>query len=230
MRTGIIENSVLQVRESLATPPTQRDFRFTTDASKIEAFDRWLQAQAERDILDVYGGENQYITRAYRSGVREAGRDLQALNIVEDAGGVATSTRLPVHREQLEALYTRNFGALQGMTDATANEMRRTLSEGLAGGDGPYDIARDLSDRIEKVGRHRANMIARTETLNSHNTARATEYQRHGVEKVTIVLAATACPECQALQAGAPYPADEAAGLLPRHPNCRCSLAPVIDT
>jgi SPP1 gp7 family putative phage head morphogenesis protein len=110
------------------------------------------------------------------------------------------------------------------MTDATANEMRRVLSEGLASGEGPRDIARSLADRVDNVGKHRANLIGRTEVMHSHNRARATEWQRAGIQRIDILLAPDACPECQALKAGAPYPADEAPGLLPLHPNCQCAL------
>lgn len=222
LREGIVENDAFGLQtEALVDAP--RDFSFDTEADQVQAFNRWLQRQTDREILQEFGSENQFITRAYESGAEDARGELRALGLAE--GEVSTTAlQLPVHREQLEALYSRNLGALQGMTDATANDMRRVLTEGLASGDGPRDIARDLSDRVDAVGKTRANVIARTEVMHSHNRARATEWQRAGVKKVDILLAPDACPQCQALKAGSPYPADEAAGLLPRHPNCRCAL------
>jgi SPP1 gp7 family putative phage head morphogenesis protein len=109
------------------------------------------------------------------------------------------------------------------MTEATGREMSRVLTEGLAAGDGPRDIADGLADRIEHVGKHRANMIARTEIMNSHNAGRLQEWERAGVRQVGVLIAATACPTCQAYKAGEPYPASKAYGNLPQHPNCRCS-------
>ena len=225
MRTGITDRGALAL-EGLAQPPRRRDFRFTRDARKVEAFDRWLQSSSEADILDRFGQDNEYIRRAYEGGVRAASADLRAIGAIQESSAVATAVQLPVHRDQLEALFARNFGALEGMTDATANEMRRTLSEGLAVGDGPRDIARDLSDHIDAVGRTRANTIARTEVLHSHNRARAQEYQRFGVDQVTIILAPDACPQCQALKSAAPFDVEKAPGLLPQHPNCKCAVAP----
>lgn len=222
LREGIVELDALGLQsEALADAP--RDFEFRTESSQVQAFNDWLQRQAESDILETFGGENEFVRRAYERGAEDARTELRALGLAEGEVG-ATALQLPVHRDQLQALYTRNFGALEGMTDAAANDLRRTLSEGLAGGDGPRTIARDLADRVDAVGRTRANLIGRTEVMHSHNRARATEWQRAGVDQVDILLAPDACPECQALKAGAPYPAENAAGLLPVHPNCRCSL------
>lgn len=223
LREGIVELDAFSLQtEALVDAP--RDFDFETEADQVAAFERWLERQTDREILQQYGRDNQFITRAYERGLEDAGAQLNTLGFAESGQVGATAMRLPVHQEQLQNLYARNFRALEGMTEATANDMRRVLSEGLAAGDGPRDIARDLSDRIDAVGRTRANMIGRTEVMHSHNRARATEWQRAGVERVGILLAPDACPDCQALKAGEPYQASGAAGLLPLHPNCRCSL------
>lgn len=228
LREGIVENDAFGLQTEALVDAPQR-FAFETDADRVPAFDRWLQRQVDREILDEFGADNQFITRAYERGIEDANSQLRALGLSGEASAGATVLQLPVHEEQLRALYNRNFSALQGMTDATANDMRRVLSEGLAAGENPRTIARDLADRVDNVGKHRATMIGRTEVMHSHNRARATEWQRAGVQQVDILLAADACPECQALAAGAPYPVDEAAGLLPLHPNCRCALSIYID-
>jgi len=223
-REAIVENDAFGLQtEALVDAP--RNFAFETDADRVPAFDRWLQRQVDREILEQFGGDNQFITRAYERGVEDANAELRALGLSGEGATSATALQLPVHEEQLRALYNRNLSALQGMTDATANDMRRVLSEGLASGEGPRSIARDLADRVDNVGKHRATLIGRTEVMHSHNRARATEWQRAGVQKVDILLAADACPQCQALAAGAPYEIGEAPGLLPLHPNCRCSLS-----
>jgi SPP1 gp7 family putative phage head morphogenesis protein len=226
LREGIIEHDAFSLQtEALVDAP--RDFTFDREADQVQALDRWLQRQTDREILQTFGQDNEFVTSAYDRGIKDARTELHALGLAEGGASSevgATALQLPVHREQLQALYQRNFGALQGMTDAAANDMRRVLTEGLASGDGPRDIARDLSDRVDAVGKTRANVIARTEVMHSHNRARATEWQRAGVEQVTILLAPDACQQCQSLKAGAPYPADQAAGLLPQHPNCRCAL------
>lgn len=222
IRTGVTENGALALSaEALVDAPRRNQFDFPTDARKTEAFRRWLETQTEREFLRTFGEDNQFIERAYERGVEDARTELRALGLAE--GQTAAALQLPVHQSQLERMFSRNFRALEGMTQATGREMSRVLSEGLASGAGPRDIADDLADRIDAVGRTRATAIARTEVMNSHNAARVQEWERAGIEKVGVLIAPTACPQCQAYNAGEPYPASEAYGNLPKHPNCRCS-------
>jgi hypothetical protein len=223
IREGVVENDAFGLQtEALVDAPTGGQFEFTTDAEKVQAFRRWVDRQTEAEILRQFGPENQFIERAYEMGAENANTELQALGLAE--GEVAaTATQLPVHSDQLERLYTRNFRALEGMTNATGREMSRVLSEGLASGDGPRDIARDLSDRIDAIGRTRSTVIARTEIQNSHNAGRLTEWERAGVSKVGVLIAVDACPQCVDYKSGEPYDAASAYGNLPVHPNCRCS-------
>jgi len=222
-RKGIIENDALALQtEALVDAPQANQFDFPTDVRKAEAFRNWLDRQTEREFLQQFGQDNEFVMRAYKRGVEDANTELRALGLAESE--VATSAlQLPVHQDQLERLFTRNFRALEGMTNATGREMSRVLSEGLAAGDGPRDIAKDLADRIDAVGETRATTIARTEVMNSHNAGRLQEWERAGVQQVGVLIANTACPQCQAYKAGEPYPATEAYGNLPFHPNCRCS-------
>lgn len=224
LREGLVERDALgQQTEALVDTP--RQFQFDTTDPGV-AFERWLDRQTRQEVLETYGGENQYIRRAYERGVTDARGELRALGLGGRGDVASTAMQLPVHRDQLQTLYERNFGLLEDMTEAAAQDMRETLTEGVAGGKGPRDIARDLADRVDAVGITRANAIGRTEVMHSHNAARVTEWQRAGIRKVDILLAATACPICQSIKAGAPYRVEEAVGLVPgnTHPNCRCAL------
>jgi hypothetical protein len=228
LRRGLVEHDALGI-ESLASTPTRDQFDFDTDARRADAFAKWLDTQTEQDILTRFGDENQFISAAYERGVTDAQAELHALELSQGRAG-ATALRLPVHREQLQSLFARNLNELEGMTNAVATDLRRELTEGLAAGDGPRDIADGLTDIIGRVedgtpraAMNRATMIARTEIMNSHDRARLQEWERAGVERVGVLIAGDACPQCQAYKAGEPYRTSNAYGNLPRHPNCRCS-------
>ncbi|WP_137288636.1 structural protein [Natronorubrum halophilum] len=231
LREGIVENDAFGLQtEALVDAPTSNQFEFTTDPQKVEAARRWLEKQLENEVLTEFGGENQFIEQAYVKGLEDAQRELGALNVGAGETAAAASIRMPVHQEQLEHLYSRNLEELQGLTDDIARDVRRELTDGLASGDGPRDIARGVSDVLGKVedgtpraAMNRATMISRTELMNSHNWGRLKEWERAGVEKVDVLLANDACARCQAYAASAPYEASKAYGNLPRHPNCRCS-------
>jgi len=230
LRRGLVENDALGT-EALASDPTRNQFDFDTDAQTAEAFTEWLETQTERDILQRFGGENQFISKAYERGVEDAQAELKALEMSQGRAG-ATALRLPVHQSQLESIFSRNFNELEGMTDAIATDLRRELTEGLAAGENPRDIARDLTDVVGRVedgtptgAMNRATVIARSEIQASMTRARAVEWDRAGVQQVGVLIANTACSTCQALKAGEPYSIKEAYSLIPArtHPACRCA-------
>jgi hypothetical protein len=86
-----------------------------------------------------------------------------------------------------------------------------------------------MTEEIRDIEATRARVLARTEVMHSHNAAAARRYQERGVEQVEI-LPDDPCPICRALVADNPYPASEAAGLVPgrTHPRCECTIIPVL--
>ncbi len=232
-REGIRERDVLSIEaEALVDAPPVFDFE--RDAAKEEAFREWFDAVAEREVVETFGRENEFIRSGYERGLRNANRDLRQSGI-DGLGEIETTLERPIHREQLEAVYTRNFRALKGITDDVGSDISRELSEGLAAGEGTDDIARRITDTLGRVddgtprgAMARATTIARTEVLNSHHNAVITQYEEFGVDRVEVLLAPDACDLCLELAAGAPYDPRELLSQLPRHPNCRC--APAVHT
>lgn len=228
LREGIVELDAFGLQtEALADPP--RDFNFSSDAEKERAFDEWLDEQLNDDVLQAYGENNQWIERAYERGVRDGNTDLRSTNTASP-DEVAVAIDLPEHRDKLETVFSRNFRQLEGLTADIGSDMSRILADGMAAGDGPRDLASDLADVIGRVddgtprgAMSRATMIARTEVLNAHHQGQITQWERFGVERVEPILAPGACEQCQAIASQAPYTRQEAASILPAHPNCRCS-------
>lgn len=103
-------------------------------------------------------------------------------------------------------------------------QISRILAAGIGEGRGPYDIARQLNERVDKIGVTRSRMLARTEVINAHADASLNAYEEAGLEGVDVeaewLTAADACPECEEASNGGPYTISEARGLIPFHPNC----------
>lgn len=227
-REGIVENDALALEsEALVDAPRRGQLDRDRIAQQVDAVRRWITRAATQEIVQPYGRNgNEYIERAYLKGVEDARTELRALGIESlqsDSTISATALQLPAHEEQIERLLEKNLSSLEGLTEDTAEDLSRELSDGLAAGDGPKDIASTIADRIESIGLNRATVIARTELMDSYNTARLKEWEEKGVTKVGVLIAADACPECQAYNAGEPYQASKAYGNLPKHPRCRCS-------
>lgn len=259
IRDGIVERDIFGLeRESLQVQPIDdpQPFRFETVARKHEEFMTWLRRQLERGVLNVISRNgNVYIKSAYNAGLQHAERELQKIGIEVPEASVEATFNLPIHQDAVALLYQRNYEALRGITEEVARQISRTLSDGFTQGQNPRKIARNLTDRVDKIGKTRATTLARTEVINAHATSSLNRYERMGTDEVTIQaewLTAgddRVCPICEALASKGSitieeartgtfrYEADEdepssLSGMYPvkppAHPNCRCSLLPSV--
>lgn len=237
-------------------PPNDRTFRFGTDDEQIEAFMRWLRRQESRGILEViHRDENTFIRSAYAAGVRHADAALNEQGVQIPERDLQAMFNTPVHQEALQTLYTRNFQELQGVTDAMNQQISRELADGFAQGWSPTKMARNTTDRVDAVGKYRATLLARTETIRAHSTSTLNRFEEFGTEQVTIQAEwSTAgdrrvCPICQTLegrvmtieeartetfqfQASESQPSSLSGSYPiqpPAHPQCRCSLLPLVN-
>lgn len=235
VRATVVEHDALRLSaEALADP--RRDFAFDDDARKEAAFMRWFRSAMRDEVLEPVGdrrlrqGEHhtaKYVRATYRGGLRHAGRELRAAGVDVPGDAIEATFRAPIHTDQIRTLYRRQFTALEGITTSADTEVSRTLTEGLLSGENPRDVADDLNDRVDAIGVTRGRVLARSELARSFNLASANRYEQHGVDRVEI-LTYNPCSQCVDLEAGGPYSVQEVKGMLPLHPNCRCSISPLI--
>jgi len=235
--------------------------RFPTDDGKIRAFIRWLRERFAADVLEVAereavrNGEHwtaTYIRAAYRQGWTNGTQRLQNGGVgVERVDNIL---QLGVPQRQLRDLYTRTFENLQSVGADAADTVRETLTDGLAEGVNPREMARRLTKEVRTIQHTQAEVLARTETINSYSEATLDRYDRAGVDGVSVSGEfSTAgddrvCPICEAIE-GAEYATDamrtetfeydadedepdslggEYPVKPPVHPQCRCAILPVI--
>ena len=105
---------------------------------------------------------------------------------------------------------------------------------GLVQGVGPATIARDLSRSIAGLSRARAGVIAQTEIINAHAEGQLDAFKQLGIKKVDAEVEwltandGKVCDDCASME-GEVYAVEEAHGLIPLHPNCRCCWKPYIE-
>lgn len=210
---------------------------------RIERFQDWLDEAMESEVLEVIErDENVYVRRAYEHGLRDADRNLRQAGMdVEptDLEDARQFVQAPVHERKLQLLFSRNYAELDGITNAVSQQVTRELANAIAAGENPRETARRITDRIDKIGKTRATVLARTETIKAHSDATIERYRQQGVDRVGIepeVQIQTAgdqqvCQQCRSVARRAPWSLDEFEGSTnqpPIHPQCRCAVLPVI--
>lgn len=221
-------------------------WRFQTDPQKMESFRRWLVNQIDQNILttDALGlpWTAEFMEAAYEKGVNRAFTDSRGVASQESLdffeGSKTEFLRAfalnPANIAKIGLLTTRSFEELRGVTAAMSQQLNRELALGLAAGHNPRRIARNMVRRIQGLTKTRAEVIARTETIAAHAEGQLDAFEALGVQEVGILAEfRTAgddrvCPQCNALE-GALFTIQEARGIIPRHPNCRCAFLPQIE-
>jgi len=195
----------------------------------------------------------EFIRRAYLKAWQQATGRLQQQGVGTDTRDAEAIIQLPVARRQLRQLYLRTYENLDGITEDMATTVRQELAGGLDAGENPRQMATRLSDEIEAVTNSRLRTLARTEVIHSHTEATLDRYERAGADTVRHGEWADAddsrvCPICSSLdgeehsiskfrtgtfsfEPSGDEP-DHLAGEYrlapPAHPNCRCTILPVI--
>jgi SPP1 gp7 family putative phage head morphogenesis protein len=157
------------------------------------------------------------------------GKDLDFYNGTKEEF-LRDSFARPETIEKTKLLAGRTFNELDGVTADMSLRMSRALTDGLVQGKNPLAIARDL-DSVADLGAARSRTIARTEIIRAHAEGQLDAFSALGVEDLGVSVEwSTAgddrvCPRCVPLE-GIVVKIDEAKGMLPRHPNCRCAWIP----
>jgi SPP1 gp7 family putative phage head morphogenesis protein len=219
-----------------------KSFKFRNDAERVAEFMAWLRQTINDEILQIAasddappvdGWQKVYVREAYGRGSEAATALMQrqGIQIPVGVGEGLDIFRLPVHQDALELLYTRQFEDLRGVTREMSTQISRVLTEGLAAGKNNRAIVKEMVDRVEKIGVTRGNTIVRTEIIRTHAEATLNRYDQLGQVRVTALVefatAADPCPICKELN-GREYTTQEARGVIPVHPNCRCTWLPVL--
>jgi len=227
---------------------------FEMDAIQLRAYMAFFQNEIDRALLGTW--QEKYQRRAYQLAIDRAMAALRAqgsstiLTEIDFIAGASISSftaisslgfsaidlaLLPIHRETLEFLFTRSFESLEGLTATMARDVRIILFNGVEQGKGIAELIREIDERI-KVGRSRASLIARTETIQAFqrgtiNQAQlASDFLEEDVKLRWLTRRDNKVRHLHASWHGGVFTQQQTRRMITISPwNCRCGLAPVIE-
>ena len=143
----------------------------------------------------------------------------------------------PAHRQlegldpvALEWIATRSLTLAQMVNGTTKEELRKVLALGFEEGESVPQLTRRIRQYYQNGYTRRATLVARTEVIAASNEGALQGYEHEGIIKAEFYasLDERLCVECEALH-GNVYPINETHGVIPVHPDCRCTWIPLVD-
>jgi len=232
--------------EKLVGNISPREYEFRTDAQKLTIFNEWFRKQVEANVLSPDPGTphgqpwtTEFVESAYKRGLTNAylsskeGKLLAAAGVGEQTQEqfLRSAFGAPEVMSKIQMLGTRAWEGMNGITATMGSRMNLILAQGMADGSGAQEIAKDMFEAIDSLSNSRAMTIARTEVINAHAEGQLDAFTKLGVEDLGVKAEwSTAgddrvCEECEPME-GQIFSVEEARGLIPLHPNCRCTWIP----
>ena len=150
---------------------------------------------------------------------------------VKEFTGVDVAKALPFAVDYTQsAEYKRVFKDM--LDDLSAGEREKIIAiirNSMKTGETMRSVANKINSIVQD--KERAELIARTETVRVSNEGNLLQFEEKGVERVEYSSApedGRLCEKCAALN-GKTFTTEQAKGLLPLHPRCRCTLLEVYD-
>jgi SPP1 gp7 family putative phage head morphogenesis protein len=217
-------------------------WQFLNNPNKVSSFKTWFTELVQKHLVTIDDANAAepwlatYVKSSYRSGVLKsfiaAKRALGAVITGDKESFLRSAFDTPEAVSKVKMVYTRAYDELKGVTSAMDARISRVLGQALVDGRGPRETARTLKKEITEFGKNRARTLARTEIIHAHAEGQLDSLERLGINKVQTqvewLTASNPCPQCAA-RSGEILTIEQARGLIPYHPNCRCAWAPYFD-
>lgn len=190
-----------------------------------------------------------FVQNAYKQGVIKARTQLKKIApSISRTGGIEAVLTQPKHVDRLGYLFLRVFDELKGITQDMDLQITKVIAQGISDNVSSERMIRQINEVIVGVqsseiinsasrktpSKVRAELLARTEVIRAFADAQLQEFENwkvHGVSAKAEISTAKdhrVCPKCAHLE-GNIYTIEEARGLIPVHPLCRCIWLPFIE-
>lgn len=234
--------------QSTSNPLVNAGWEVLDTEQKIEAFKKWLKVQIALEIIESHTAPTpaeawvkDYIKEGFKKGVSRSFDDVRKPHTKsgkgEDKFYAGTKDEFlrgvlnqPVSVDRVRVLVARTYTELEGISESMSKELTNLMTDGLIQGLSPREVARNISQRIDKINRNSALSMARTDVVRAHAEGQLYALERLGVAEVGVSVEwATSgynvCDLCRPMEKVV-LKISEAHGMIPRHRNCKCAFIP----
>ena len=235
--------------------PIKTNATLGLDSSQQRTFMSWLEIRIQEVTGDSppNNWQNKYQLESYMRAIERTRQSLisqgasleltdaerfaaQGLPVFSATPSLGSaSVAATIHQDALEFLFTRSYTSLKGWNDAFIKEVRQITFDAVKNGDGIRETTKKIAERT-KVTRSRAELIARTETIQAYQTSTINETERAAQEldeEVNLRWITALDSRVRHLHANwhgsiaSPKDTNRKIGISPF--NCRCAQVPVIE-
>ncbi|MCO8291274.1 minor capsid protein [Tetragenococcus halophilus] len=201
--------------------------RIGKDDPKISDFYRSnhlekIEKQIEKSLVSIGNKEDTYLKGKIKDGVKLGSKT------VSDALQTSMLNKRAIDQLIKQPWQDGDFSSRVWDNKAQLiASMKSELTAGIVKGDGIYKVADRLDKRLD-VGKSQTQRLARTEYMHALNAGQLETYQENRYDKLEWVASedGKGCDICH-LRNGKQYKIDDVP-VLPAHPNCRCTMIPII--
>lgn len=127
-------------------------------------------------------------------------------------------------------LYGKVEEDLDRITSQLGDKLRNYLIKAQEEGRKIRDAAAEILPKLEAEGLRRAENVAQFRTVQAHAEGQLAAFEDMGIDDIGVLVEWTTadapCPMCSAME-GVVLRPEDAHGLIPRHPHCKCSFEPI---
>lgn len=218
---------------------------YTKIQERLDWFDNFIDLQF--NVILLHGNwYKKYIRDAYTKGARRGilsskKEELFWLDSASIEGLEIAYLRQVSDAFSLNLLEKKTLSDLTTITKAIKGRMLSDLAIALVREATPKEIYAEMRETIQKIGIARSGIVARTEVVRAQSYGLLDALKSFGIEEVKVqaekvkkitsninmeFITSTdrkVCPLCQPFD-GQVMSIQQAYGLIPLHPNCRCSF------
>lgn len=165
-----------------------------------------------QQAIDEYKRQSTILGQSFAYSVLSAKQLVNAAYSLAGEGSYTFSTNIWKNTEQLK------------------NKLNETLNKVILQGKNPNQFNKEFRDMFD-VQPSQSGRLLITETARVQGDVQRDSYKQSGIDKYDIVYERRACQTCISIAKAGPYKLSEAevgTNMYPFHPNCMCSIMPVL--